>query len=322
MAEIDPYGILGVSRSASTDEIKKSYRALARQYHPDMNGNSEVSLTRFREIAEAYGILRDKERRCLYDMQNPPPSSEETHMGSGWARPFARASFHRKAHVQRTTAFTRPRGTSGSPRAADREETRHQHHQAAKGWSKGSDLNHDIEIDFLQALHGVTVEVRVLERMAEINIPAGIDSGARMRIPGQGAPGLRGGPNGDLFLNITVRDHPLFRREGDDIHMDIPVSIAEATLGTEIEVPGPEGRLKLKIPPGTQSGTKFRYKGKGFPSPVTKLRGAFYVSTHVVIPGVIDSASRELLVEFEKRNPLMAGRGLGTGARRKEDLHG
>ncbi|MEW6351961.1 MAG: DnaJ C-terminal domain-containing protein [Thermodesulfobacteriota bacterium] len=309
MAEIDPYGILGVSRSASKDEIKTSYRALARLYHPDMNGNSEVAQRRFREIVEAYDILRDTERRSLYDMRNPPPAPEDRHRGSGRARPFPRASLHRKAHVQRTASFSRGRETPGSSRAS-REETVHPEHRAARGWSKGSDLSHELEIDFLQALQGVTLEVRVLERTAEINIPAGIDTGARMRIPGQGAPGLRGGPNGDLFLNITVRDHPLFRREGDDIHVDIPVSVAEAALGSEIEVPGPEGRLKLKMPPGTQSGTKFRYKGKGFPSLGTQTRGAFYVSTHVVIPDAIDSASRELLVEFEKRNPFTARRGL------------
>ncbi len=308
MAEIDPYGILGVSRSASTDDIKKSYRALARQYHPDMNGNSEVAQRRFREVLEAYDMLRDKERRFLYDMRNPPASGDP-HTVSGRARTFSRASAHRKIHVKRTPSSAGERGSPGSARAS-REAAPHQAHHAARGWSKGSDLSHDLEIDFLQALQGVTVEIAVIERTAEINIPAGIDSGARMRIPGHGAPGLRGGPNGDLFLNITVRDHPLFRREGEDIHLDIPMSIAEAALGTEIEIPAPEGRLKLKIPPGTQSGTQFRYKGKGFPSPGTGTRGAFYVSTHVVIPGVIDSVSRELLVEFEKRNPCTARRGL------------
>ncbi len=309
MSEIDPYLILGVNRSASEEEIRKSFRALARIYHPDMNGNSEASQARFREIAQAYDMLKDSDRRALYDRDNPRFSRPAPNSGPGRSSSGNRSGFVRKPRAPGPTIFSRSRGPSGFSRSGREHQSGSEGHQR-RIWSKGSDINYDLVIDFIQALQGVPVELRMLDKVVKVDIPAGIDTGARMRVPKQGAPGLRGGPNGDLFLNISVRDHPYFRRDGQDIHMDIPISFAEATLGTELDVPAPEGRLRLKVPPGTQSGTKFRYMGKGFPSPATKTRGAFYVSTHVVIPGEIDPVSRELLVEFERRNPLTARAGL------------
>jgi curved DNA-binding protein len=309
MIELDPYFVLGVGRSASEEEIRKSYRALARMYHPDVNGNSESSQARFREIAQAYEILRDRVRRGIYDRENPQFAKPTPKSAPGQTGSSVRSGFFRKPRAPRTSVFSRARGAAGSGKAGT-DTHPGTGSQPRKTWAKGSDVDFDLAIDFVQALQGVSVELKILDRAVEVHIPAGVDTGARMRIPGQGAPGLRGGPNGDLFLNISVREHKLFRREGEDIHLDIPISIGEATLGTEIDISGPEGLLRLKIPPGTQSGTKFRYKGKGFPSPAAKKRGAFYVNAHVVIPGEIDSVSRDLLIEFEKRNPLPFRRGL------------
>jgi DnaJ-class molecular chaperone len=136
-----------------------------------------------------------------------------------------------------------------------------------------------------------------------------VDNGSRVRVQRQGAPGLRGGAPGDLYLNIKVKPHEYFRREGSDIHLTVPITFGEAVLGGTVEIPGPDGRLALRIPPGTQSGTRFRFKGKGFPSLRDSSRGDFYVTVHIAVPEHIDSVSQELVVELERRNPFNPRRG-------------
>jgi DnaJ-class molecular chaperone len=165
-------------------------------------------------------------------------------------------------------------------------------------------------VEFIDALQGVSANVRVLHRHIEVYVPPGVDTGTRMRVPGQGALGFRGGSPGDLYLNITVRPHRLFRREGNDIYLDVSVTVREAIMGAKIEIPGPDGRLALNIPRGTQSGTTFRFRRLGFPSLKGVGRGDFYVRSRIVIPDHIDTISRDLLAEFDKRNPMDPRRGL------------
>lgn len=167
---------------------------------------------------------------------------------------------------------------------------------------RGNDLEYDLTIEFLDAYHGVKRRVRVLDRVIEVHIPAGVDTGSRIRVAGQGAPGLRGGAPGDLFLTVSVNPHPLFQRKGIDVSLHAPITISEAILGGEIEVPSPDGSVVMKIAAGTQTGTVFRFRGKGFPALKTGERGDFYVTTYVFVPEKIDSVSRHLILEFDRRN--------------------
>ena len=175
---------------------------------------------------------------------------------------------------------------------------------------KGDNLEYDLAIEFEQAYFGVSADVRVLDRRITVRIPPGVDTGSVVRVPGQGAPGSRGGESGDLFINIAVAQHRLFRRDGVDIHLEVPISIKEAILGARVEAPGPEGRLALKVPAGTQSGTSFRFRGKGFPSLKNEQRGDFFITTRIVIPDKVNASSEDLISEFDKLNPVRLREGL------------
>jgi DnaJ-class molecular chaperone len=313
MAKRDPYNVLGVSRSASDEEIKKAYRKLARRHHPDLNNNSKASETRFKELAEAYEVLADSEKRRRYDMfgYEGLDVTGQGYGSSAGSGPFRAAGFGRAGFGYGFDGFT---GSSKRGIFDDifseffRADADARHRRRRP--SRGDDLEYELTIDFFQAYHGASATVRILERRINVHIPAGVDTGSRIRVPGQGAPGRHGGGPGDLFLDIIVTPHRFFRREGDHIFFAIPVTIGEAVLGTKVEIPGPDGRLILRIPPGTQSGTNFRFKGKGFPSLRGDGKGDLYVTTHVVVPHNVDSISRELLTEFERRNPINPRQGL------------
>ncbi|HMK35396.1 MAG TPA: J domain-containing protein [Desulfomonilaceae bacterium] len=303
MAKRDPYNVLGVNKSASEDEIKAAYRRLARVHHPDMNNNSKSSEARFKEISEAYEILSDTEKRRNYDRFGHDNGER---YGFRTSNPFASGfgqgqQFNVKfggggpGHGMFDDVFSQFFGSGGG-----------RHRYAAKG----DDLEYDLTISFEQAYHGISATVRVLERKISVHIPAGVDTGSVIRVPGQGTPGRRGGSPGDLFLNITVAPHKIFRREGNDIRLTLPISIAEAILGAKVETPGPNGRLVLKIPPGTQSGTSFRFRGKGFPSLKNGRNGDFYVEAQIVIPERVKPASKDLVEEFERLNPTNPREGL------------
>ncbi|MBI5251917.1 MAG: DnaJ domain-containing protein [Desulfomonile tiedjei] len=309
MSKRDPYSILGVNRSAADDEIKSAYRKLARRYHPDMNSNSKAAESKFKELSEAYEILSDKEKRRRYDLFGHEGLNANLH-------DFNDASY-RKSGFKRSGFGYNFNGYSGTGdhgvfddifsdffRPDNNRRTRR------FGPTRGSDLEYELTVDFLQSYHGVSAIVTILDRKINVHVPAGVDSGSKIRVPGQGAAGLRGGPSGDLYLGVVVTPHPLFRRDGDNIMSMLPITISEAILGAKIEIPGPEGRLLLRVPRGTQSGTIFRFRSKGFPSLKTSERGDLYVTAQVMIPEGIDQVSKELLAEFERRNPINPRRGI------------
>jgi DnaJ-class molecular chaperone len=308
MGKRDFYRILGVNRSASAGEIKKAFRRLARLYHPDMNQNGKASEARFREIAEAYEILGHEGKRRQYDLFGPNGVDADVRR-SGQGSPFGgfgkfRTGFgfggysHSSGFYDIHEAFADFFGAGRRDRSA------------WSGARRGRDLEANLTVDFVDALHGLSALVRVLHRRIEIYVPPGVDTGTRMRVPGQGGPGLRGGSPGDLYITITVRPHGLFRREGNDVYLDVSITVREAVIGATIEIPGPDGRLALNIPRGTQSGTSFRFKGLGFSSLNGVGRGDFYVRTRIVIPDHIDTISRDLLAEFDRRNPMDPRKGL------------
>lgn len=309
MGKRDPYSILGVNRSASDDEIKRAYRKLARRYHPDMNSSSKTAESKFKELSEAYEILVDKDKRRKYDLfghEGLSANFRDFSDGAPSSEAFKRSGFGYN--------FNNFSGSSGYGVFDDlfsdffRPESNRKGRKF--GPSRGSDLEYELTVDFFQSYQGVSAIVTILDRKISVHVPAGVDSGSRIRVPGQGAAGLRGGPSGDLYLDVVVTPHPLFTREGDHIMFTLPITICEAALGAKIEIPGPGGRLLLKIPQGTQSGTIFRFRGKGFPSLKTSERGDFYVTAQVTIPEGIDQVSKDLLAEFERRNPTNPRRGL------------
>ena len=300
MSQIDPYKILGVAKGASDEEIKRAFRRLARKHHPDVNSNSKTSERRFKEVSEAYEILGDKEKRRNYDM-------------FGHADPGASFGGFND--------FRRGRGFNGNPFGShyssgfgsqgpfedvfssffNRSQTGANFYQAPQ---KGADIEYNVKVSFEQAYHGTRLSLDTSHKKIDVQIPPGVDNGSKIRVPGQGALGTRGGNPGDIYLKMEVDDHPFFRRDENDIYMDLPVTLGEALLGAMIEIPGPDGRLALKIPPGSSHSKKFRFKGKGFPSLKDASRGDFFVKLKIIFPNRIDEYTKELVQEFERQNPL------------------
>jgi len=309
MLKSDPYKILGVRRDASEAEIKRAYRRLARQHHPDLNNNSKASEQRFKEICEAYEVLSDSDKRRRFDMYG----YEDDRWGQPETGPYgAGGVFGRRAYPYgRAYGFDQAAG-GGIFDDFFSQFTRAQSSRRERyfGPARGRDYEYNLTVDFGQAYQGVHAFVRIKDRKIDVKIPAGVDTGSRIRVSGQGAPGIRGGAPGDLYLEITVTGHDLFKREGKNIYFPVGITLVEAVLGGPIEIPGPDGRLVLKIPPGTQPGTVFRFKEKGFPSLTDPVRGDFLVTVNIVVPRVADEYSRKILEEFERKNPVYPRRGL------------
>ena len=271
----DYYKILGVSREASQDEIKRAYRKQARKYHPDVSKEPDAE-QRFKEVNEANEVLKDPQKRSTYDA-----------LGSGWQSgqefrpPPGGQGFHREFHFDSGDAgqfsdfFSSlfgglggmGGGMGGMGGGADRGFR-----------SRGSDQSAKVRITLEESYAGTTRRLHVdlpepdaqgrihtKPRTLNVRIPAGVTPGQRIRLPGQGQAGLLGGPKGDLYLEVEIEHHPLYRLEGRDLHLQLPVTPWEAALGATVSVPTPGGAVNLKIPAGTQSGRKLRLKGRGLP---------------------------------------------------------
>jgi len=313
MTKRDPYHVLGVTKRASEEEIKKAYRRLALQHHPDRNNNSKDAERRFKEISEAYEIIGNAEKRRKFDRFGHEGMNADL---GGFGSSGGRGGFEGMRFGNRGFGFNFENfsGTGGQGVFEEIFSEFFRMSGNKRTWSSsqapGSDLEYNLTLDFLQAYQGVSAIVTVLDRKIDIHIPAGVDTGSKIRVPGQGAPGLRGGRNGDLYLTISVQPHKYFQRKGNDIHLDVPVTVGEAVLGTKVEIPGPDGRMALRVPPGTQSRTSFRFRGKGFPGLKDGVRGDFFVTVHIVVPEKVDAISRDLLKEFERLNPINPRQGL------------
>jgi len=317
----DYYKILGVSKNATKDEIKKAYRSLARKYHPDHNPDNKESEEKFKEVQEAHEVLSDEEKRKTYDM-----------FGSAEFRPGGQTTWRKAGdpggkNYQYTYSsqdftgfediFKDIFGFGGDPRA--RRSTggrsgggfRDIFSQATREKPvKGKDLEYQIEIDFNTAIKGgvrdITISRQKLNNVntekLSVKIPPGVSTGSRIRVQGKGESSGRG-DQGDLFLRIKVKPHPIFKRRGDDIHLELPITFYEAALGKQVDIPTIDGTANLSIPSGVQSGAKLRLKGKGVPNIKSKKRGDQYVVVKVVMPDNIKDSDKKIFEELAESNP-------------------
>ncbi len=282
----DYYKIMGVDRNATQDEIKRAYRKLARKYHPDVSKEPDAE-ARFKEVGEAYEVLKDPEKRAAYDQLGANwKAGQEFHPPPGWDAGFEFSGGGFTGGD--TSAFSDffealfGRGFGGAT------------HRRSTFRAKGEDHHAKILVDLEDAFHGanrtITLQipevdahghVRTRQRSLKVHIPKGIRQGQRIRLAGQGAPGIGGAPAGDLYLEVEFRPHPFYRVEGRDLYLDLPIAPWEAALGAKVKVPTPGGVVDLKIPPNSKSGRKLRLKGRGIPdSPA----GDLYVVLQIVTP--------------------------------------
>ncbi|HUG56180.1 MAG TPA: J domain-containing protein [Candidatus Limnocylindrales bacterium] len=310
----DYYKVLGVPKAATTAEVKKAYRKLARQYHPDLNKSPEAE-RRFKDINEAHEVLSDPEKRRRYDELGPewerfqrgggqrPGGFEWVYTGKpGDGRFGGEADFTDFSDFFRTF-FGDLAGARTNGRARSRARA-------------GADYESEVEIGLIEAFRGTdrTVEIQRedgAKRRLDVKIPPGVRDGQRIRLAGQGAPGAAGGPAGDLYLRVRVRRHPFFTLDGDDLRAELPVALHEALLGAEVSVPTPKGRVTLKIPAETQNGRTIRLAGQGMPRRAGGY-GDLYVTVKVVLPQRLTETERELV---RKLGEELAGRGASDDVR-------
>lgn len=267
MAAKDPYSVLGVAKTASADEIKKAYRKLAKQFHPDVNPNDKKAEDRFKEVSAAFEIVGDAAKRKNFDEFGPdslrsgfdPAKAREYQRwssgqgfsaGGGGGNPFEQFGGFDDVFEQFFYG-----GGRGGRRGAPRQQV-----------IPGSDVEVSVDVDLVQALRGDEIEVRMgapLNKTLKVRLPAGIEDEERVRLVGQGQASPNGGPNGNLYLTVKTRKHAQLRRDGDDLYLDLPLTLPEAMLGASIDVPTLTGQVKMKVPPGMTGGEKLRLKGKG-----------------------------------------------------------
>jgi len=321
MSKRDYYEVLGVGRQAGTEEIKKAYRKLARKYHPDTKGGSAE---KFKEVQEAYEILSDSQKRQSYDrfghaaegMNNEPWGNSAAGGGRRrWSGNMGGAGGG--TNFDFSDIFGGMGGAGGTPL----EEMFEQMRSGAGGGrsrqrrpQRGADIEQTITLDFDEAIKGVSREINMTVTQSDgshrqeritAKIPAGVNDGSKVRLKGKGQPGP-GGNNGDLIFTVDVLPHKYYKREGDDILLDVPLTYSEAALGTKIEVPTLDGWTRVTIPAGAVSGRKLRLKGKGVTigkTGKTATTGDMYLILKIVPPVNMDNASRELLEKFAKANP-------------------
>jgi molecular chaperone DnaJ len=370
MLKDDLYQILGVSKKAASEEIKKAYKKLARKYHPDLNPGDKKAEEQFKKLTAAYTILSDPQKRAQYDQFG-------TVLGEGQQAPsgdggvnfdFEGFDFSNLGGNSFSDIFSDLFGTlrgSGGGRKPGRDRA------AETQPHKGEDTLYPINIGFMDAIRGISPEIRLTRSIAcqvcngrgtdpkagprvcsdckgtgqvdrsrgymkfsslcptcggegrlsspcsacrgrgrlpkeetlRVTIPPGVEGGSKVRVAGKGEAGVNGGPSGDLFLTLNVAEHPIFKREGDNIRIEIPITVTEAALGARIEIPTVDGSSNMKIPPGTQSGQIFRLRDKGVPSLHGGTRGDQLLEVKIVVPPIRDERSKEILRELERLNP-------------------
>ena len=317
MADDDLYSLLGVPKGSEADVIKKAYRKIAKDLHPDKNPGNKGLEARFKKVNHAYDVLGDPKKRKLYDefgeeglREGFDPDRVRQYRqwasrqggGGGGGRGGGGYGGMPGETVNLEDLFGGAAGgggASGNAGFQDMFGDLFGRSRRGRGPMKGPDLASEIKIDFVSAVRGATLELRPQGaggNPVTVRVPPGASEGSRVRIAGHGAPSTSGGPSGDLILEIHVEPHPFFRREGDDLHLDLPITIAEAYRGAKVKVPTTDGAVTLKVPAHAQSGTQLRLRGKGV-SRKGKEAGDLYVHFMVRVP-TSDAPHAEQVVEL------------------------
>lgn len=301
----DPYQVLGLTRSSSQDEIKSAYRRLAKKMHPDLNPGKPEIERQFKDITAAYDLLSDPGKRGRFDRGEIDASGAEQRGGFWRSRAGrGRAPFESAAGgVETEDLFeefirTATRGRRGERKGGPfgRGGTDSAQPQ------RGADVKVPLTIAFLEAARGVKKRVALPDgKTVELVVPAGTEDGQQMRLKGQGRAGIAGGEPGDAFIDIAVEPHPLFERKGKDLHLHLPVSLAEAVLGAAVTVPTLSGKVTLRIPKGSNGGTMLRLKGKGFSDAKGSLVGDQYVHLRLMVPEPSDPELEKFLERWKPR---------------------
>ena len=347
MSKRDYYEVLGVGKNASKDEIKKAYRRLSKQYHPDLNKEANAT-EKFKEIQEAYEVLSDDQKKARYDQFGHEDPTQgfggggagfdgfggfedifNSFFGGGGRRRDPNAP-RQGADLQYTMTLSFEEAVFGTETTIEipkEEECDTCKGSGAKPGTKPETCSHCNGTGQLNVEQntpfGRIVNRRVCQHCSgtgkiiknkcgtchgkgsvkkrnkiQIKVPAGVDDGQQLRVPGKGEPGINGGPAGDLYVVFQIRPHEFFERDGDDIYCEMPITFAQAALGDEIEVPTMHGKVKLKVPAGTQTGTRFRLKGKGVPNVRGYGQGDQHIRILVVTPTKLTDKQKELIREF------------------------
>ena len=298
----DYYAVLGVPRDADLDAIKKAYRKLARQNHPDVSKAAGAE-ERFKEAAEAYATLKDSEKRAAYDQLGtqaageefaPPPQWQHDHPSGD--SPFADMDF---ADLMEALG----RGRGGTPRSARPQ--------------RGRDYEDTVHISLQDAHQGTTLTLNLADETGdhalEVKIPPGVRAGQKLRLRAKGGKGRSGGVDGDIYLHIELKPHPLFRVDQHDLYFDLALSPWEAALGAELEVPTLDGPVLLTVPPGTAAGRKLRLRGRGLANSQGG-RGDLYATVHIAVPTTLSDRERELYQELAKISHFNPRAGVHKGS--------
>lgn len=282
----DFYKILGVTKGVSEAELKKTYRKLSRQFHPDTNPGDAKAEARFKEISEAYSVLSDKDQRAEYDQMRAMGPGARAGFGGAGGFPggFQGGNFGGAGFEDVFANLFGGGGGFGGPR----------------GPQRGQDLTTTQTLDFIDGVKGTTIKLS-LRSGAEpttIKIPAGVTDGQKIKIAGKGNPSPNGGPAGDLIITVTVKPHPVFTRDGNNIRVVVPITFAEAVLGATIQVPTLGGDpVKLKVAPGTPNGRVLRVKGRGVVT--AKAEGDLLATVEIAVPSHVSDKAKKALEEFE-----------------------
>lgn len=316
----DLYAVLGISRDASQDDIKKAYRKLAKKYHPDLNPGNTDAEQKFKDISQAYDILGDPGKRKRYDAGEIDAAGQEQSMrgagagagpggfyrtytsgdGGGKYRQFDFGEEFSAEDIfadlfgggfKRRSGFTPGGGAGGGAGGWKRSEAR------------GGDVNYQIRVSFVEAASGARKRVRLADgETVDVNIPAGCEDGQTLRLKGKGKPGLGAGPPGDAYVKINVESDARFSRDGRDVHLDLPISLQEAVEGATVTVPTISGKVQMKVPPGANTGKTMRLRGRGI-QPKGEDAGDQYVRLQVVLPEKPDDELKKFVKDWAKKHP-------------------
>jgi curved DNA-binding protein len=289
----DPYEVLGVARDASEEDIRRAYRRLARTHHPDVSKEADAE-SRFKDISEAYDVLRDSDKRAAYDRFGPDWRAAREAGAAGQGRARRRTTRDGGGGFQEEVRFEDVEDLFGEGGFGDIFGDLFRGGRAGgRGFSMGgADVEAVLELSLEEAARGGRRWITIDERSIEVEIPKGVTDGQRIRLAGQGGPGAGGGPPGDLYLRVRLRPHARFRVEGRDLHVELPVSPADAALGASVEVQTLDGTARVKVPPGSSSGRRLRLRGKGLPNP-SGAPGDLYATVRIVVPKELSDDERE-----------------------------